>query len=82
MTFQIADVTKPLASAARSTAKGHRIVLDDKDAHIQHKATGCRTKLHKKGNMFVMRVRTKPELDVQRTTIAWTSMSGLTRQED
>lgn len=39
-TFQIADVTKPLASAGRITSKGHIIVLDEEDSYIQHKESG------------------------------------------
>lgn len=57
MTCQIADATKPLASAGRITSKGHRIVFDDDDAYILHKATGCRIKLYKNGNVFIMKVR-------------------------
>lgn len=37
MTFQITAVTKPLASAGRSTARGYRIILDDEDASIPHR---------------------------------------------
>lgn len=49
MTFQLAGVAKPLSSAGRITNKGHRIVLGDEDAYIQHKVAGRRIKLHKKG---------------------------------
>lgn len=38
MMFQVVDVTKPLASAGRTTSRGHRIVLDDDDAYIQHRS--------------------------------------------
>lgn len=51
MTFQ-ADVTEPLASAGNIMAKGHRIVLDDEDAYILHKATKRRVKLYRKGNVI------------------------------
>lgn len=36
MTFQAADIPKPLASAGRITSKEHHTVLGDEDAHIQH----------------------------------------------
>lgn len=42
MTFQAADVTKPLFfSTGRITSKGHRIVLGDEDACVQHDAARC-----------------------------------------
>lgn len=65
MALHIADLTKPLTSAGRTTAKGHRIVLDDKDSHIQHSATGRNGKLHNKGNAFAMCVRIQPASDDQ-----------------
>ena len=61
MTFQITNVTKPLASAGRITAKNHRIILDDTpgESYIENKITGHKTTLHKKGNIFVMRALIK-----------------------
>lgn len=52
MSFQVADITKPLAPAGRIMTKGHRIVLNDHDAYIEHKQTGRRVKLHNKGNIL------------------------------
>lgn len=43
VTFQVAGVTKPLASAGRATNKRHSIVLDGEDSYIEHKATGKNT---------------------------------------
>lgn len=45
MTFQVADVSKPLASAGRVT---HIILLGDDDSYIVPSATGRRIKLHKR----------------------------------
>lgn len=53
MTFQLANVTKPLAPAGRITGRGHRIVLDEDNAYILHKATNRKVPLYKKGNVFV-----------------------------
>lgn len=36
------------------------IVLDDEDSHIQYKETGRNIKLHKKDNVFVMRMTNMP----------------------
>lgn len=41
----------------------HKIVLDDENAYIMHKATGRRVKLHKKGNAFVMKMQLLPPGD-------------------
>lgn len=60
LTLQVADATKPLASAGRSTSKGHTIVLDGVDAHILHKDSDKRIRLHKKGNLLVMRTAVLP----------------------
>lgn len=60
MTFQMADMTKPLVSAGRITAKRHRIVLDDDDAYSLHTPTGRKVKLHKKDNVVVMKMQIMP----------------------
>lgn len=57
MTFQVADVTKPLASVGRTTSKGHMVVVDGVESHIMHKAVGRRIRLHKTGSVFVMRMK-------------------------
>ena len=45
MVFQIADVTKVLAAAGKTTAKQRRIVVDDAPggAYIGHKPSGNKT---------------------------------------
>lgn len=65
MTFQVADVIKPVALAGRITSTRHRIVRDDDDdADIHHKSTGKNIKLHKKRNvMSIMRMRIMPPRD-------------------
>lgn len=55
MTLEVADVTKPLASAGRISAKGHRIVRGDHDAYKERKQTGHRVKFCKKGNVLAAR---------------------------
>lgn len=91
MTFQVADVTKPLASAGRITSRGHRILLDDDDdddAYIQHKESKRKVRLHKKGNAFVMRMRVMPPhddqkaSDIKKESARVLGEQGFTRQED
>lgn len=75
MTLQTADVTEPFASAGRITAKGHRVVLDDVGAYIEHKASGRLVKLHQKGNVFIMRVQVMPDVTCSsRRLTPWTSI--------
>lgn len=61
MARQIADVTTPLASAGRIAAADHRIALSNHDSDIDHKQTGRRLKLHKKGNMLGTGVQVMPK---------------------
>ena len=75
MRFQVAKVTKPLAAAGRITANGHKIVLDEDESYIEHKATGTKTPLYKKNGVFVMRVWVKPKSGQAKPT-----MSGFSRQ--
>lgn len=67
MTFQIADVTKPLVSEGRITAKRHRRVLDCVDAYVEQKATGMRVKVHKQGNVLIMRAKVMPDAHMQQS---------------
>lgn len=53
---------KPLASAGRITAKGHRIVLDDDNACIEHEQAIRKVKMQNKGNVFMMRVKVMPNV--------------------
>lgn len=60
-TFQVADMAKPLVSAGRITAQGHRIVLDDGDAaHFQNNRTGSKVKLDNEGYIRMMNVHLVP----------------------
>lgn len=56
MTFQVADAMKSPSSAGRITSKGHRVVLDDEGPCILHKRTGRKIRMHKKGNVFTMKM--------------------------
>lgn len=56
MTFQVADVTKPLAPPGRIASRGHRRLLDDDEAYIQHMENKRNVALHKKGNVNVARM--------------------------
>lgn len=80
--FQIANVTKPLASAGRITGRGHRIVLDDDNAHILRRATNRKFPLYKKGTMFVTWVSVMPPETTQKDKAAVLGVLGFTRQED
>lgn len=87
MAFQVADVTKPLAWAGRITSNGHRIVLADEDSYIQHKATGRKIRLHKKNNVFVMRMQiVPPDVATNKNNTKDNAQVlgklGVTRQED
>ena len=55
MNWQLADVTKPLASIGRLTDKGHRVVFDNSEdggGYILHKDTNTRTKMRKANGTY------------------------------
>ena len=58
MAFQVSDVRKPLAAVWRICQKGNRVCFgpDSGDNYIQHKATGKKVMLKKKGGSYVMGV--------------------------
>ena len=58
MIFQVSDVRKPLAAVWRICQKGNRVCFgpDSGDNYIQHKATGKKVMLKKKGGSYVMGV--------------------------
>ena len=54
MRVQLADIHKPLFSIGRSTARGHRVVLDEGgDSYIEHRGSGHRVPLRKEKGVFV-----------------------------
>ena len=60
MRVQLADIAKPLFSLGRSTAKGHRVVLDEaSSSYLEHKASGRRTPLRKENGVFLLDVWVK-----------------------
>ena len=54
--FEVAEVTKPLASLSKIAKAGHRIVLDDAEGaggYIQNKKTGERTQLYIENDVYL-----------------------------
>ena len=56
MTFQLADVTKPLASVRKMCGVGNRVVFDEAGSYIECKATGARTPIRKDEGTYVVDV--------------------------
>ena len=59
MTFNVASVTKPLASAAQVVASGNRIVLDPRpeESFVENVRTGERMRLREQKGVYVFDVR-------------------------
>ena len=57
MTFNVAGVCKPLASAAKVVEAGNRIVMDPSGSYIENVKTGERMQLRKKKGVFVFEVK-------------------------
>ena len=51
MTFQVADINKPLASVSKICKKGHRVVFDDDGSYIEHKSTQKRTMIRERNGV-------------------------------
>ena len=56
MTFQVADVTKILASVSRMVSTGHRVVFDSPEvgSYIEHKASGKKIKLRQHNGVYLL----------------------------
>ena len=59
MTFNVASVTKPLASAAQVVASGNRIVLDPRpdESYVENVKTGERMRLREQKGVYVFDVQ-------------------------
>ena len=59
MTFNVASVTKPLASAAQVVASGNRIVLDPRpdESFVENMKTGERMRLREQKGVYVFDVQ-------------------------
>jgi hypothetical protein len=74
MQFHVADVTKPLAAAAKVVEKGNRIVLDAGGSYIEHAASGERMQLYVKKGVYVFDVTYE---DGEQGTITLDSGAGV-----
>ena len=55
ITFQCADIHKPLLSVSRCADLGYKCVLDDIGGELIDKVSGEIIPLHRRGNLYVMR---------------------------
>ena len=56
MTFQTAEIERPLISASQLAASGHRVVFSKTGGEIVLETCGRRTALHKRGGIYVLRM--------------------------
>ena len=54
MKFQVADVTKPLASVMRICNAGHRVVFDAEGSYIEDKQNGSKEWLRESNGQYVL----------------------------
>ena len=54
MTFQVAQVTKPLCAVSKICEKGHTTAFDEDGSYIKNKKTGKVTHLKKERGVYVM----------------------------
>ena len=63
MVFQCADVHKPLLSVSKCSYQGYECVLNKTGGDLKDTVTGETTPLHRKGDLYVMRVWVKNDSD-------------------
>ena len=52
--FDVAKISRPLASVAEIVKKDHRVVFDEDNSYIQHCKTRVWTPLRQEGNLFFL----------------------------
>ena len=66
MTFQVCDVTRPLASVSKIVEAGHSVVFnpanDARGSFIQNQATGEKTWLTAKDGVYVLETKVAPSM--------------------
>ena len=64
MTFQVCDVTRPLASVSKIVEAGHSVVFnpsqDPRGSYIQNYSTGEKTWLTQKDGVYVLETEVAP----------------------
>ena len=56
MTWQVADIQKPLLAVTALASTGHEVRFRENDGEIVHKKSGKNIKFIKKGNLYVLTV--------------------------
>ena len=59
MTFQIADVQKPLAAVSKHVNAGHRVVFEKSGSYIEDTATGERMWMKEDEGMYALKLKVK-----------------------
>ena len=54
MTYQIADVKRPLCSVAKLCDRGNRVIFDYKGGAVQNLRTGNVTRFRRDGGIYVL----------------------------
>ena len=66
MTFQVCDVTRPLASVSKIVEAGHSVVFnpsqDPRGSYIQNYSTGEKTWLTQKDGVYVLETKVAPSM--------------------
>ena len=56
MTWQVAEIERPLISVSHLSASGHNVVLGKDKGEVVHIATGRKVQIHRKGGVYVLRM--------------------------
>ena len=56
MTYQVADVSRPLNSVGRITDMNNLVLFEQSGGWIINKSTGAQTRFHREDGVYVMRI--------------------------
>ena len=56
MTWQVAEIERPLIAVSHLSASGHRVTLERDGGEIVHASSGRRIRVHRKGGVYVLRM--------------------------
>ena len=80
ITFQCADVHKPLLSVSRIADLGYDCVLGGAGGELRDAVTGDVIPLHRRGNLYFLKGWVKSD-EIEQAPVAQAPVAGFTRQD-
>ena len=65
MAFEVANISRPLASVSKICKKGYQAVFDDEESYLLHKATNQKIKLREENVMYYLDIWVEVPVDFE-----------------